>query len=655
MKDWSKKPIRSLTEAKPWIERGAQWGIVTGEDSDLVVLDIDQGEREPSDILEELKAKGCPRTLVVKTQSGGLHLYFKYRAGFKTRARYRPQLDVRAEGGQVVCPWTPGYQLLLDAEPAAMPDSLAMWVVEERPDAKASSEALMAGAERFVLPPVIRHGERNDLLHRFAWSLLAKDVPWSDVTKLVKEANRERCVEPLPETEVEAILASVQQHYQTTQPDTGGMFEEAEVDQDTGRFEATLREYLDRYVFVLEDNMVYDTEAQCFMRMEALQKRLPYVVDPTPNPHGGRPRTVFTAWLTSPARLTVEGVRYLPGVNKKVVVEGGLNWLNLWVKDGICPSPEDKEIDVSPWYDHLHRIMSVEDARYLTAWIAWAYRHPGQQVGHAVVVAGDYGVGKSWIGQVIRQLFGDSNVTILDHEDLEESYTDWAEKAQVVITEEVAGQGKWMLVNKLKRFITEPTVRIRAKYRQGYSRPNTLNFMFFSNYRAMLAVDIRDRRWWICWCQGEQLPREEYEIQWQWLRNGGVADFARHLMELDIGWFEQYRHHPPMTKAKELIARQFGGIVEMQLREWLEEKEGPFVVPVTTRDEIIQHLEAEGIRITNKTMADATRWINENLVRVKRIRHNGKRPVVLAVPGSGAEGLDQDELKALLKKKETLL
>ena len=658
LKNWSEHPIGSVEDGRTWIEQGADWGVVTGEVSDLVVIDIDQGERDPADILDELKARGCPRTLVVRTPSGGLHLYFKYRAGFKTRARYKPQLDVRADGGQVVAPWCDGYQLLLDQELADMPDSVAMWVLEAPAEAKETPQALMAVHERFVLPPVIRMGERNDMLHRFAWSLLARDVPWADVTKLVKEANRSRCVEPLPETEVEAILSSVQTHFrkeESSEDPSGGMVEGATVDPTMERFEATLKEYLSRYVFVLEDNMVYDTKAQKFMRMEALQKRLPYVVDPTPNPQGGRPRTVFTAWLTNPARLTVEGVRYLPGVEEKIVVEGGVTWLNLWVNDGIVPSPEGKQVDVEPWYQHLHRLMSEEQARYLTAWIAWVYRHPGQPLGHAVILAGNYGVGKSWIGQVMQQLFGPSNVCVLDHDDLEESYTDWAEKAQLVITEEVAGQGKWALVNKLKRFITDPTVRIRAKYRQGYSTRNTLNFMFFSNFKSMLALDAADRRYWVCWCNGTQLPREEYEPQWKWLRGGGVADLARHLLDLDISWFEQYRHHPPMTEAKKSIARQYGGLVEMTLREWLEEKEGPFVQPVTTRDELIAALEAEGIRTTMRVLTDVSRWMSDNLVRGRRVRLNGKRPMIWGTQEIDFKELDDETIRAMMKKKETLI
>src|SRR5215213_9623962 len=77
----SKEP--NLRELRPYLTRKAtheelgawSWpgvGIVTGPPSGVLVLDVDGPEGEA-----ELQAHGHPVTPMVRTASGGLHLYFR--------------------------------------------------------------------------------------------------------------------------------------------------------------------------------------------------------------------------------------------------------------------------------------------------------------------------------------------------------------------------------------------------------------------------------------------------------------------------------------------------------------------------------------------------------------------------------------------------
>jgi hypothetical protein len=91
----------------------SQWpdaniGIVTGERSGLVVLDVDvaTGGLES---FEELKSciSDWPDTLMVRTGSGGLHVYFRMWDGIRignSVSKLAPGLDIRGEGGFVVAP-----------------------------------------------------------------------------------------------------------------------------------------------------------------------------------------------------------------------------------------------------------------------------------------------------------------------------------------------------------------------------------------------------------------------------------------------------------------------------------------------------------------------------------------------------------------------
>lgn len=82
------------------------YGIATGPESGIFVLDIDGAIGEESLIELEDKNGKLPETLTAKTGSGGRHLFFRYpdRKVHGRASKLAPNVDVRGEGGQVVGP-----------------------------------------------------------------------------------------------------------------------------------------------------------------------------------------------------------------------------------------------------------------------------------------------------------------------------------------------------------------------------------------------------------------------------------------------------------------------------------------------------------------------------------------------------------------------
>jgi len=87
----------SWDEISVWARAGHNAGIVTGQLSGVIVLDLDSG-----DAIEEAERRGLPATLSVKT-ARGRHVYFRW-PGFKVRNKVKifDGADVRADGGYVV-------------------------------------------------------------------------------------------------------------------------------------------------------------------------------------------------------------------------------------------------------------------------------------------------------------------------------------------------------------------------------------------------------------------------------------------------------------------------------------------------------------------------------------------------------------------------
>jgi putative DNA primase/helicase len=109
---WKKyqKEKATISEAKKWLEEYPQMGlaIVTGQISDIIVLDIDPRHGG----YETIAQRECPDTLTVKTGGGGKHYYYQYPdidgvdriSNFTGDNVDLPGVDLRADGGMAYAP-----------------------------------------------------------------------------------------------------------------------------------------------------------------------------------------------------------------------------------------------------------------------------------------------------------------------------------------------------------------------------------------------------------------------------------------------------------------------------------------------------------------------------------------------------------------------
>jgi hypothetical protein len=107
---WRSLQSKAATAAtvREWYRRrpDANVGIVTGQVSGLIVLDVD-AYHGGADSLAALESQygALPATLESRTGGGGRHLYFSHPgAALTNRTGIRPGLDLRGDGGCVVAP-----------------------------------------------------------------------------------------------------------------------------------------------------------------------------------------------------------------------------------------------------------------------------------------------------------------------------------------------------------------------------------------------------------------------------------------------------------------------------------------------------------------------------------------------------------------------
>lgn len=194
---WKEYQTRIATDEElvAWFSGKANIAIVTGKISNLSVVDVDPRHGGTT--------AGLPPTLVAKTQSGGWHFYYRYLPGLPNRAGVRPGVDIRSDGGFVVCPpsrtTTGAYRWSLIEEPQPFPvDVLQVTTDKPQNDWKKIAQG-------------VTEGGRNEMAAKFIGKLLKtfKQEDWESAVWLTALHWNRSNTPPLDDSELRAVFNSI--------------------------------------------------------------------------------------------------------------------------------------------------------------------------------------------------------------------------------------------------------------------------------------------------------------------------------------------------------------------------------------------------------------------------------------------------------------
>ena len=211
-------------QVKAWWQQypEANIGIATGKRSGgIVVIDLDIDEDKGIDGYHSLqdweRENGSfPDSWLAITGRGGYHMYFHTDMEVRNRAGIIDGIDVRGDGGYVVAPpsiHSNGRRYEWEYAPEDIEIAEANGTVKY---------FLQLGTEQykssFSMPAVIRAGERNSMLFRFACMMQSKGASDEAVYAATMKENESACNPPLPEKEVSVIVKSVTERYKKGKP-----------------------------------------------------------------------------------------------------------------------------------------------------------------------------------------------------------------------------------------------------------------------------------------------------------------------------------------------------------------------------------------------------------------------------------------------------
>lgn len=327
-----------------------------------------------------------------------------------------------------------------------------------------------------------------------------------------------------------------------------------------------------RYVYCAMRNEVWDRQARDWLSLQALDNLEAVNM---PSDDKGRRIQPWSVLRVDPRADRVHNERYMPGVDKEIAEDEGVEWLNLWK----APSVKPKKGDAQPMLDHILYLCNgkKDQADHIVDCLSYAYQNPGAKLNHAILLISPYhGVGKDTLAEALMRTSGEDNVALVQDEAVADGRYHFMKRSQWVIVPEIMSGDRKDIANKLKPLITQTSIEINEKHLRPYTVRNTTNFLFFSNHEAAAHIEDHDRRYFVVICQQQPMSAEYYTALHAYISGPGIAGFAHHLKTRDLSHFNP-KAPAPWTDDKKVVQQATRGGVEAWLDDAYESQERPFM------------------------------------------------------------------------------
>lgn len=179
----------------------------------------------------------------------------------------------------------------------------------------------------------------------------------------------------------------------------------------------------------------------------------------------------------------------------------GQRFVNFYTEAGIPDVPEKLSSDdkwaIRTVEAHLEHLFRYErDRKLLLDWLAYIVQER-RRVNWMPLIQGTQGDGKTFFARMMQAVLGWENVSIVPGEALEEHYNHYMEGVLLVFFEEVRlhGNNRYAALNRMKPWITNESITIRAMHRGSYQIVNTAGIISASNHKDALPAGENDTRY----------------------------------------------------------------------------------------------------------------------------------------------------------------
>ena len=258
-------------------------------------------------------------------------------------------------------------------------------------------------------------------------------------------------------------------------------------------------------------------------------------------------------WLSWPGRKILKDIVFQPG-KAKIVDDKSYNLWSGWGCEAI-------EGDCKPFLKLIEHLFGVFNkyTEWFLDWLAYPLQHPGSKMRSAVLIwSADQGTGKSWLGYILRDIYG-KNFKEITQAELNDERNTWAANAQFIMGEEITGMERREFEDRLKHIITRKELRVNPKYKSDYFLADCCNYYMTSNRPTAIYMTDSDRRFFIWHVEGHNKTkmvgtRAKLSLEFRkelgdWQSNGGACHLFKFLLDRDLSKFTH--DEPLMTESKQ--------------------------------------------------------------------------------------------------------
>ncbi len=253
----------------------------------------------------------------------------------------------------------------------------------------------------------------------------------------------------------------------------------------------------------------------------------------------GKEKNKAKFWLTHPDRRSYKNLIFDP-------VKPGHYDRNYNIFSGFAVQP--KEGDCSLYWNHVKKIICNNNEvsyQYVRKWMASVIQKP-KLLATALVLRGLQGTGKNIFVEFFGKIFGNYYRTVTNLDQIVGRFNSHLQSAFLINANEAIWGGYQKEIGALKALITDSTIFIEAKGKDGFQIDNCRHLIVCSNEDWAVPMDLDDRRFF---CLNISSIHKEDTIYFekivkQMSEKGGASALLYDLLNEDLNNFNP-RIMPP--------------------------------------------------------------------------------------------------------------
>jgi hypothetical protein len=211
---------------------------------------------------------------------------------------------------------------------------------------------------------------------------------------------------------------------------------------------------------------------------------------------------------------------------------------NLWRGYGVEPQKGWQK--QRPLLRHIREVIcrrDMEKFKYVIRLLAWMVQNPEKHSGVVLMLKSrKQGTGKSTLGKVMLDIFGQHGALIDDKDRLLGRFTDWLETKSFVLAEEILWAGDHKAADKFKSLVTGDTIQVERKFGGVWQIANRLKIIATTNHDHAIAAGVQDRRNVVLDVDdGRAGDKAWFDGLYRDLEDGGTSEFLGFLQRVKLG------------------------------------------------------------------------------------------------------------------------